>query len=170
MHVERLYLTIDRLSLFINNFAKVLVVTFLAIMCFFTIVQVFCRYVLNSALIWPEELNVFLMAWITFVGSSIAIKESSHIGIDMFVNMLPKKLEIVVRICSKIVIIYCVSLIIKYGFNIAKMNIGVVSDALGISMFIPRISLVIGGLMMLYQVMYLLMIDFKMIFGQEGKI
>jgi len=168
--IEQFYLIMDSLSTIINNVAKLLLVIFLATMCIFTVAQIFFRYVLSSALIWPEELNVFLMAWITFVGSSIAIKEKSHIGVDMFVNLLPKQFGKVIRISSKFVVFYCVILIIKYGLNVAQMNINVFSDALGISMFFPRISLVVGGLMMLFQTFCLIILDFKVFFGQEGKI
>jgi len=168
--IKQFYSIMDRLSTIINIVGKFLLAIFLATMCTFTVAQIFFRYVLSSALIWPEELNIFLMVWITFVGSSVAIKEKSHIGVDMFVNLLPQQIAHIIRICSKIVVFYCVVLITKYGFNVAQMNLDVFSDALRISMFIPRISLVVGGLMMLFQIFYLLMLDFKVFVGQEGKI
>lgn len=166
--IERCYSFLDKFSIIINKFAKLLIIILLAIMCTFTVAQIFFRYILNSALTWPEELNVFLMAWITFVGSSIAIKENEHIGISMFVDMLPQKIAFIVRLIGKFVVIYCVFLITKYGYNLALMNLTVTSDALGISMFIPRISLVVGGLMMFYQSFYLIMLDLRDLLGKRG--
>ncbi|GAB6154623.1 hypothetical protein JCM17380_33730 [Desulfosporosinus burensis] len=138
-------------------------------MAFSTILQIFCRYILNSALTWPEELNIFLMAWITFTGSSIALRNKQHIGIEMFINMLPKRLIWFINLLIQIIMLVIVLLIIKYGYNVAALNLGVTSDALGISMFIPRFSLVLGGVLMLVQIINLIMRDLRVIFVKEER-
>ncbi len=158
--IVRLYLIVGRMSQIINNFAKLLLAVFLGIMTAFTVAQVFCRYILYHPLTWPEELNVFLMSWLTFVGSSIAIKENSHIGVEMFLNLLPSRFALLVKISNQFLIALCAFLITKYGFNVAMVNKNVYSDALGISMFLPRASLVVGGFMMLFQVFYTLLSNY----------
>lgn len=80
---------LETLSDWVNIASKVIIVVVMVAMVAFTGFQVFCRYIFNSALSWPEEMNIFFMAWLTFVGSSIALKQSAHIGVDLFINYLP---------------------------------------------------------------------------------
>ncbi|WP_353928678.1 TRAP transporter small permease [Desulfofundulus kuznetsovii] len=160
---NRCYSAMEKISLAVNALAKFMVIAFLATMTLTTAAQIFFRYILNAALIWPEELNVFLMAWITFTGSSIALRNMGHIGVELFVNLLPGPLTRVVGLCTKVAILFFVVLLVKYGFSVAQMNLGVSSSALGISMFWPRFSLVAGGLMMLVQALFLLMRDLRAI-------
>ncbi|HHW42603.1 MAG TPA: TRAP transporter small permease [Desulfotomaculum sp.] len=164
---NRCYSAMEKISLAVNALAKFMVIAFLATMTLTTAAQIFFRYILNAALIWPEELNVFLMAWITFIGSSIALRNTAHIGVELFVNLLPRFLSRLVSLFTKIVILFFVILLINYSFNVAKMNLNVSSSALGISMFWPRFSLVMGGLMMFVQALFLLMRDLRAILTKE---
>lgn len=51
--------------------------------------QVFCRYVLNDALSWSEELASYFFHWATFLGASVAFYESTHISVGYFVSKVP---------------------------------------------------------------------------------
>ena len=46
------------------------------------VVQVFMRFVLNSPLVWAEELARYLLVWCTMIGTSLAVRESRHIVVD----------------------------------------------------------------------------------------
>jgi TRAP-type transport system small permease protein len=54
-----------------------------------TCLAVFCRYVLESALPWPEEIDGYLLIWISFLGAYLAAREGQHLGIDMLPDRLP---------------------------------------------------------------------------------
>lgn len=45
--------------------------------------NVFLRYVFLAPLNWAEELTLYLMVWIVFVGGSIAVRTRGHIAIDL---------------------------------------------------------------------------------------
>jgi C4-dicarboxylate transporter DctQ subunit len=45
--------------------------------------NVVLRYVFLSPLNWAEELTLYLMVWIVFVGGSIAVRTRGHIAIDL---------------------------------------------------------------------------------------
>ncbi|MCZ8124895.1 MAG: TRAP transporter large permease subunit [Magnetospirillum sp.] len=47
------------------------------------LLQVFCRYVLNSALSWPEELGRFGLVWFVFLGTALLTRRNRHIVIEM---------------------------------------------------------------------------------------
>ncbi|WP_338722025.1 TRAP transporter small permease [Devosia sp. XK-2] len=46
------------------------------------VLQVFMRYVINSPLVWAEELARYLLVWCTMIGTSLAVRESRHIVVD----------------------------------------------------------------------------------------
>ena len=46
--------------------------------------QIFCRYVLNHPLPWPEELCGFLIIWLTFLIADVLYKREQHNSVDFF--------------------------------------------------------------------------------------
>ena len=53
--------------------------------------QVFFRYLLHRPLVWTEELSGFLFVWMTFVGAALAVKDGTHIRVDLLVSRLPPR-------------------------------------------------------------------------------
>jgi TRAP-type C4-dicarboxylate transport system permease small subunit len=62
----------------------------LGLMVVVILIQVFFRYVLNSALPWPEEASRFLMLWSTGLMAPTAFRRGGFVAIDMIVRMLPR--------------------------------------------------------------------------------
>jgi C4-dicarboxylate transporter DctM subunit len=51
--------------------------------------QVFCRYVLNASLPWPEEVSAWLFSWAVFLGMAQLTGRGGHIAIDLVHALLP---------------------------------------------------------------------------------
>jgi C4-dicarboxylate transporter DctQ subunit len=52
----------------------------------------------SMASTWAEEVIRYVIVWVTFFGGSLCAKSGNHVGIDIFVQMLPsKKAQRVVR-------------------------------------------------------------------------
>jgi TRAP-type C4-dicarboxylate transport system permease small subunit len=56
------------------------------------LLQVFFRYVLGSALAWPEEASRFFMLWSCGLMAPTAFRRGGFVAIEMFVAMLPRRL------------------------------------------------------------------------------
>ena len=80
---------------FFNDFAgrigRYISVIALALMVFVILLQVFCRYVLNNALPWPDEAARFLMLWLTGLMAPIALRQSGFVAIDTLHRFLPRQ-------------------------------------------------------------------------------
>jgi TRAP-type C4-dicarboxylate transport system permease small subunit len=50
--------------------------------------EVVLRYVFKHSLIFTEELSRYLMVWIVFLGSALAIRDEAHIRINILVKRL----------------------------------------------------------------------------------
>jgi TRAP-type C4-dicarboxylate transport system permease small subunit len=71
--------------------------TLLAAMTALVVLQVFCRYVLNSPLTWAEEAARLAMIWLAFLGASVALWRRRHIRIEGLVESLPPTLGLFVQ-------------------------------------------------------------------------
>ncbi|MEO7245077.1 MAG: TRAP transporter large permease subunit [Rubrivivax sp.] len=55
------------------------------------LLQVFCRYVLNASLSWPEELAQWMFVWAVFAGAGLFAGHRGHIAIQTFsVRLQPR--------------------------------------------------------------------------------
>ena len=60
----------------------------LALMVVVILTQVFCRYVLNNALAWPDEAARFLMLWMVAFMAPSAMRWGGFVAIDTLPNAL----------------------------------------------------------------------------------
>jgi len=60
-------------------------------------VGIFARYILNSALSWPEPVAIICMVTFTFIGAAVSYRAGSHIAVSMVTDRLSERGA---RICS----------------------------------------------------------------------
>lgn len=60
----------------------------IAVMVVVILVQVFCRYVLNSALPWPDEAARFCMLWMTGLMAPTALRRGGFVAIDVLDSLV----------------------------------------------------------------------------------
>lgn len=72
-----------------NSVTEFAGVVFLVIMLAVLLLQVLCRFVLNHALAFPEELARFTFLWATYAGISITLRESKHLRIEILPVFVP---------------------------------------------------------------------------------
>lgn len=56
-------------------------------------IGIFARYVLNSALSWPEPIAIMCMVTFTFIGAAVSYRAGSHIVVAMVTDRLPLALQ-----------------------------------------------------------------------------
>ena len=61
----------------------------IAVMVIIILLQVFFRYVLGSALAWPEEAARFLMLWTTGLMAPTAFRRGGFVSIEILTRLLP---------------------------------------------------------------------------------
>lgn len=64
------------------------------VMMFFVIfvvvlLQILFRYILQSPLVWSEELSRFIFIWVSLMGWTLATRNGTHIAITFFQERLP---------------------------------------------------------------------------------
>lgn len=61
-----------------------------SIMILLLLIQVFCRYVFKMPLAWAEETIRYTYIAVSFVGAAVALREKSHITIDILPTLIKK--------------------------------------------------------------------------------
>ena len=82
---------------FLDRIVRVTVGALVATTAVAVCLNVFFRYVLNSGLVWADEIPGFLLVWIAFLGAYLAARDDGHIAFDMLVDAFPRGLRRVVR-------------------------------------------------------------------------
>lgn len=70
---------INKISDVVYFIEKVLAFTLAMTLLISMVGGFFFRYVLKSPLLWSDELAIFCLIWITFIGGSMVLKEKAHL-------------------------------------------------------------------------------------------
>lgn len=61
---------------------------------------VFVRYFLRQPTIWQTESTIYLLMLVTFVGAAYGLRHHAHVGVDLLIDMVPARPQLVVRIIT----------------------------------------------------------------------
>lgn len=146
----------SQIDLFIRRVTAGLVILLMGAMTVSTLLGVFYRYVLNAALIWPEELARYAMVWVTCLGSSLALRHGDHVAVEFVVQRFPPRLRHWVIFGGRLLILAFLLLMVLSGTNMTQLVTHQKSAALEISMSIPNLAIPLGGGLMIYHLLVLM--------------
>ncbi len=84
---------ISTLSDMTNKLISKFVVLLIFLLSLLLGVAVFYRYALNDSIYWSNEVARYLLAYIVFLGATMAHKHKTHIRIDMIFNYISDKMR-----------------------------------------------------------------------------
>lgn len=75
------------------------------------------RYVLKSPLLWSDELAIFCLIWITFIGGSMVLKEKTSPTITFLIDMVPTGYKKYFYIISNIILLAFVAYVLYLAID-----------------------------------------------------
>lgn len=69
------------------------------------LLQIVARSIVGNALIWPEELSVFLHIYLVFIGAAYNARLDSHIKISFFADRMPAHLRFIVTLAALLLVL-----------------------------------------------------------------
>jgi TRAP-type C4-dicarboxylate transport system permease small subunit len=122
------------------------------------VLQVVFRYVIGAPLGWTEEVMRYSVVWVTFLAATAALYRGEHMVIDVLGSVLPPLLRRLVYV----VVLLCIGafcwVLVAEGFPLALRNAAQTSPSARIPMIIPYVSVAVGGLLILIQLVCLLVL------------
>lgn len=104
------------------------------------------RYCFGFTPIWGEELSRFLVVWSIFIGVSIGVRKSQHIGVDAFIRFLPHNLKIASECLLNLIGIVVIGILVYNSLDFIKQTIEFdqLSPAMRLPMYIPYLAMPVG--------------------------
>ncbi len=113
------------LSKILSNLLMIMIVLLTVVVA----LQVITR-ILEISVPWAEELARFLLIWLTFIGTSVAIHEKMHLAVKFFVRLAPIKIQYYIGLFTYSIIIIFFGSLIFAGFNLAITTMNKLSSSL----------------------------------------
>jgi C4-dicarboxylate transporter DctQ subunit len=80
-----------RIGSFVDRFEEGVLAVLLASMTVVSFTQVIARYVFNTGWTGALEFTRILFAWLIIFGMSYGVKIGSHLGVDAFIRLMPRR-------------------------------------------------------------------------------
>lgn len=107
-------------------------VAFMSIATVITVVQVVYRYGFNSSLFWAEEVVIYSIICMSFVGASMGVRHGAHISVDVLNAMVPPAVNRWLHIIACVLGMVFAGFLIYFGFQLffSALGRGQLSSAL----------------------------------------
>ncbi|PWA05536.1 TRAP transporter small permease [Pueribacillus theae] len=116
--------------------------------------QIFMRYVLNASLSWPEEISRYLFIWVAFIGISYAVKIDSHLKIDIVLEFVSRKVQVVFAVIRDLSFLIFSIFMIAGGIDVydALASTMQTSPAMGIPFKFIYLALPVGFALTVFRI------------------
>jgi TRAP-type transport system small permease protein len=109
------------------------------------------RYLLGISLIGADEVQIFIMVGMTFLGAAVVTRRNLHLRMDVLVRFFPRPIQLALRILEQLLLIALAGFVLSQSFFYARqmLRIGRTSDMAGVPMWIPHGLVALGFLLIL---------------------
>ena len=135
-----------------------LVIIFFVYMVLAVFYQVLGRYVFNYKLGAAAETATMAQIWMILLASGIAMRKNMHVGVDILLRKLNVKAQKIIVTVSTIVITIFLIMVLKGSVQLIIVGAQSTSPAISIPMWIPYLSIPIG---IVYIMLELLILTFN---------
>jgi len=104
------------------------------------------RYLLGISLIGSDEVQIFIMVGMTFLGAAVVTRRNLHLRMDVLVRFLPAGARVALRVAEQVLLAVLAGFVLtqSYFYALQMWRIGRTSDMAGIPMWIPHATVAIG--------------------------
>ena len=131
----------------------------LAAMIIIVCATVYYRYVLNSGIIWAEEVPRLLVALFAFIACAMGVRDQLHIGMGFFYSRFPKggKVRRTFDMINYLLTIFIGCVMLYYGTTLCKQLAPFTMPATEWPRWVQYISMPISGAVIIYDsILYML--------------
>ena len=133
----------DRLAAPVRVVCTLLMIAIFAL----SIAQVVFRFVLESPLIWSEELARLSLIWLTFLGAAVVCFDGTHLQVDSLFLLLPAGGQRVLRAINATLALGFIVILAWYSVPLILLGTQG-TGALDLPFSVYRLPALIGGVLM----------------------
>ncbi len=98
---------------------------------------------------WSVDAAQGLFVWIVFLGASQALRRRRHIGVGVFMERVPQRFRLYVRLALDILTVVFLAMVIRYAILVSIVNSGRQFPSFAMSYSWVTIAAAVGGGLML---------------------
>jgi len=137
------------------------------LIAFISFIQVIARYVFNSPFFWVEEISRILMIYMTFMSTSIVLSKGEHLSLGILLNYTSGAIHKIQKILiGFFILIFSISMIF-YSTKMITKTWYMISP-LGFPRGFIYLALVIGGVLLVIESIFILLQGFEVIHLSEN--
>jgi TRAP-type transport system small permease protein len=104
------------------------------------------RYLFGISLLGSDELQVFIMVGMTFLGAVVVTQRNQHLRMDVLVGFMPAPVRTLLRIAEQLLLAVLAVFVLTQSYFYARqmLRIGRSSDMAGVPMWIPHGVIALG--------------------------
>ena len=138
----RLNRSIDALALGLEKLLGLALIVAVA----FNFVNVVGRYVFGRTFIAADEVQIFIMVYIAFLGAAVATWRRLHLRMDVLVHLLPRRAQAALA-AAELALVLALAAFVLYvssGYVVQMAGLDARSQNAGIPMWLPHSAIVMG--------------------------
>ena len=139
---------LERIDAFTGCLERWMLIVLLVAMIVLGMLQIISRFVIRSPIMWSEALLMYMVVWSSFIGASLAVRESAHFEVEIFVVHLPPVVQKVLAIGVYVTIFLFSVFLIDKGIFLVKLNQRQLMALLPFTMSWPYLILPLSGTLM----------------------
>jgi TRAP-type C4-dicarboxylate transport system permease small subunit len=133
----------------LSRLVESLVILIAGIIVAIVTAEVILRYLFSHSLIFTEELSRYLMVWIVFLGSALAIRDGSHIRIQLLVNRLGTRMQQITKLAAYALVVAFLVFITIEGLKILPRQLQQMCITIDVSLFYFYLAIPVGSILMI---------------------
>lgn len=140
-----MYRMLKRLNSVIYRVESGLLVLLMGLITVIMTAQVLMRFIFQSPLTWSQELTLFLLIYLCYIGADVVFYRNEHICVEYFVDRLPAVYQRWAAVLVNVIICAALLVILPYSFIIIEKQMDhVIAGVLPISKSFWVLPLAIG--------------------------
>jgi TRAP-type transport system small permease protein len=104
------------------------------------------RYLFGISLLGSDEVQIFIMVGMTFVGAAVVSRRNLHLRMDVLLRFLPASVRILLRVVEQLLLAVLAGFVLTQSYFYARqmLRIGRTSDMAGVPMWLPHGVVALG--------------------------
>jgi TRAP-type C4-dicarboxylate transport system permease small subunit len=104
------------------------------------------RYLFGVSLLGADEVQIFIMVAMTFLGAAVVSRRNLHLRMDFLVRFLPARARVALRVVELALLATVAGFVLSQSYFYARqmLRIGRTSDMAGVPMWIPHATVALG--------------------------
>ena len=152
----------------LNKSIRVLTILFLSVLTILVPVEVFLRYLFGKSLYITEEFTRYLMVWVVFLASSLAIREDSHISIGILVNRFSGRTRSWLNLIAQVLLLIFLVFLIIEGIIALRFQMDQIIPSLGLPIFWFYLAIPVGSFLMILNLLPKIWESLKGVWGRHS--